>query len=265
MSRLLCTLHLVRHGETTANREGIIQGHLDYDLTPIGVNQAEITAKRLRGHTYWQTHSSDLRRAYRTAEIILEEHPGSSLVKTPLLREFGLGAQEGLPRGTTWSKARGMKAQEAGVSFDDYDECLRESPADVQKRAQLFLDALVADAVRAAAGGTAAGGNGNGESAIAAAAAAAAASNAKGAPAQQDDNARLALVVAHGGLLNVMMLAVMGLEENAPIMSNCAVAVVDVFERAGRVRYVPRTLNDVSHFREFELSASSHRVENFGH
>lgn len=85
-----------------STREGIIQGHLDYDLTPIGVNQAEVTANRLRGHTYWQTHSSDLRRAYRTAEIILEEHPGSTLVKTPLLREFGLGAQEGLPRGTTW-------------------------------------------------------------------------------------------------------------------------------------------------------------------
>lgn len=84
------------------DREGIIQGHQNYDLTPIGVNQAEATATRLRGHTYWQTYSSDLTRAYRTAEIILEAHPGSTLVKTPLLREFGLGAQEGLPRGTTW-------------------------------------------------------------------------------------------------------------------------------------------------------------------
>lgn len=139
------------------------------------------------------------------------------------------------------------------MSFDDYDECLRESPADVQKRAQQFLDALVADAVRAAAG-TASGG----KSASAAA--------DKGAAAQQDENARLALVVAHGGLLNVMMLTVMGLEENAPIMSNCAVAVVDVFAQAGRVRYVPRTLNDVSHFRESELlPASVHGVENFGH
>lgn len=68
------------------------------------MNQAVATAIRLRGNTYWQTHSSDLTRAYRTAEIILEEHPGGkdSLNKTPLLREFGLGAQEGLPRGTTW-------------------------------------------------------------------------------------------------------------------------------------------------------------------
>lgn len=140
------------------------------------------------------------------------------------------------------------------MSFEDYDECLRESPADVQKRAQLFLDALVGDAARAAAG-TSAGGNGNnGESAAA----------AKGAAAQQDENARLALVVAHGGLLNVMMLTVMGLEENAPIMSNCAVAVVDVFEQAGRARYVPRTLNDVSHFGESERPASCHGVENFG-
>lgn len=89
-------------------REGIIQGHQDYDLTPVGVSQAVATAIRLRENKYWQTHSSDLMRAYRTAEIILKEHHlgKEALSKTPLLREFGLGAQEGLPRGTTWCGER---------------------------------------------------------------------------------------------------------------------------------------------------------------
>ncbi|CAM9614498.1 unnamed protein product, partial [Ectocarpus fasciculatus] len=252
MPRLLCTLHFVRHGETTANREGIIQGHQDYDLTPIGINQAVATAIRLRGNTYWQAYSSDLTRASHTAEVILEEHPGTNLRKTPLLREFALGAQEGLPRGTTWPRARRMKAEAAGVSPVAYKESLRESPADVHKRAQEFLTGLVSDAVRAADHGTVNKGRGdegtpnNGPHDSAADAAAAAAAR------HGDESARLALVVSHGGILNVMMLTVMGLEEKAcPLMRNCAVAVVDVFDDGrgkGRVRYVPRTLNDVSHF-----------------
>lgn len=33
-------LTLVRHGETTANRDGITQGQLDTDLTELGRSQA---------------------------------------------------------------------------------------------------------------------------------------------------------------------------------------------------------------------------------
>lgn len=84
-------------------REGILQGQQDYDLTPIGVKQAEATRTRLRGNEYWEAHSSDLVRASRTAEIILEGHDHRPVVtKSPLLREFGLGVLEDLPRGTTW-------------------------------------------------------------------------------------------------------------------------------------------------------------------
>lgn len=90
------------HYATTDLREGIIQGQQDYDLTPIGVNQAVATAVRLRKNTYWQTHSSDLKRASRTAQIILEEHADAIIKKNPLLREFALGVQEDLPRGTSW-------------------------------------------------------------------------------------------------------------------------------------------------------------------
>lgn len=135
------------------------------------------------------------------------------------------------------------------MSLEDYEECLRESPADVQKRAHQFLDAVVADAMRAEA-------------------AASAGTTTTGKNDDGGENARLALVVAHGGILNVMMLTEMDLEEEVGIMGNCAVAVVDVvFEGEGGagVRYVPRKLNDVSHFEESELPATRHGVENFGH
>lgn len=106
----------------TGHRENIIQGQQDYHLTPLGVNQAEATAARLRSNKYWQAHSSDLVRASRTAEIITQNHIGTTLLKTPLLREFGLGVYEDLPRGTSWwvwwssSRARGPPA----LQFDRY-------------------------------------------------------------------------------------------------------------------------------------------------
>lgn len=79
---------------------------------------------------------------------------------------------------------------------------------------------------------------------------------------------RLALVVSHGGLLNVMMSVVMGLEE-VGFMGNCSVAVVKVFEKdEGGFSFVPGALNDDSHMEAAGLSArgGSGRVvvENFG-
>lgn len=84
-----------------AGRNNIVQGHLNTDLTPIGVNQATATRMHFRECKYWQAHCSDLARAYRTAEIIMLDHPEVTLSKTPLLRECGVGAQEGLPQGTS--------------------------------------------------------------------------------------------------------------------------------------------------------------------
>lgn len=84
-----------------AVRDGVLQGHQDYELTTLGEDQAKVTAARLRGVSFWQVHSSDLVRASRTADIILEEHTGVVLRKTPLLREFSLGVLEDLPRGTS--------------------------------------------------------------------------------------------------------------------------------------------------------------------
>ncbi|CAM9303514.1 unnamed protein product, partial [Scytosiphon promiscuus] len=240
----LCTLHLVRHGET-AHRNNVVQGHLNYDLTPIGINQATATRARFRERKYWQAHCSDLARAYRTAEIIMLDHPEVALSKTPLLREFGLGAQEGLPRGTSRSEAHRIRAAEAGVPPEDYVESLRESEADVQKRAQQFLDTLIADAVGVEAEGD---GGDVGRSDHAGGSTNAAVSAAE----DGDSDARLVLIVSHGGILNIMMLIVMGLRE-AEVMGNCAVSVVDVYEEENGVRYVARTLNDVSHFEKSEL------------
>lgn len=91
------TLYLIRHGETTYNAEGRIQGHLDSPLSELGIRQAEAVARRLASEHFDAAYSSDLGRASVTAEIIARSH-GLQITKTPLLREANLGVIQGLTR-----------------------------------------------------------------------------------------------------------------------------------------------------------------------
>ena len=59
------TVYLVRHGETQANREGIMQGQLDTELNAEGLDQARRTAAALDRVRFAAAHSSDLARAVK--------------------------------------------------------------------------------------------------------------------------------------------------------------------------------------------------------
>ena len=88
-------LFLVRHGQSTWNREHRIQGQLDPPLSDEGRRQAELLGRRLAGRRLAGFYASDLKRAFETAEVIgaavgLEPEP------TPALREIFLGDWEGL-------------------------------------------------------------------------------------------------------------------------------------------------------------------------
>jgi 2,3-bisphosphoglycerate-dependent phosphoglycerate mutase len=63
-------LWLIRHGETLWNREQRAQGQLDVPLSPLGLEQAEKLAVRLQPIKFDALISSDLSRAYQTAEIV---------------------------------------------------------------------------------------------------------------------------------------------------------------------------------------------------
>ncbi|NHJ40617.1 MAG: histidine phosphatase family protein [Asgard group archaeon] len=84
---------LARHGESEANRLGIIQGHSDYPLSDLGFKQAKelaewlsINQKNLDG-----IYSSDLTRAVDTAIIIAKELGNKDIIFDHRLREFNLG------------------------------------------------------------------------------------------------------------------------------------------------------------------------------
>ncbi|MBS3176638.1 histidine phosphatase family protein [Candidatus Woesearchaeota archaeon] len=88
-------LFIVQHAETTANAQGLSQGHLDYPLTPKGVEQARKIALRLKDEKIDVAYSSDSERALCTCKEVLCYHPKTELIITKLLREQCKGVFEG--------------------------------------------------------------------------------------------------------------------------------------------------------------------------
>ena len=91
----MTTLILARHGETDWNRDGIWQGHGDPPLNDLGRRQAAQLAERLADVEIAALYSSDLRRAYETAEIV-GAAKGLDITADPDLREMDVGSWSGL-------------------------------------------------------------------------------------------------------------------------------------------------------------------------
>jgi broad specificity phosphatase PhoE len=88
-------LILVRHGQSEGNASGIVQGHLDFDLTDLGRQQALATAERLRHEKVDRIIASPLKRAFNTAVMIAAPH-GVEIEPEPALVEYNLGEVSGL-------------------------------------------------------------------------------------------------------------------------------------------------------------------------
>lgn len=90
---------LVRHGETTWNGAGRIQGFLDSPLTARGLAQARAVAARLAAEGIGALYSSDLGRARQTAREVAAA-TGLPVECDERLRERSFGALEG----KTWDE-----------------------------------------------------------------------------------------------------------------------------------------------------------------
>ncbi|HXG53045.1 MAG TPA: histidine phosphatase family protein [candidate division Zixibacteria bacterium] len=86
---------MVRHGQTRWNTLGIRQGHLDSELTELGIAQAKALAERLSRERFTALYSSDLGRAVETARTIAS-YTGHDIVTDARLRERNLGIFQGL-------------------------------------------------------------------------------------------------------------------------------------------------------------------------
>ena len=90
-------LLLIRHGETSANVEGRLQGHLDVSLSERGRRQSEQLAERLSHLSPEALYTSPLKRARATADVIAGRN-GLTPEDRPALMERNVGELAGLNR-----------------------------------------------------------------------------------------------------------------------------------------------------------------------
>jgi broad specificity phosphatase PhoE len=89
---------LARHGETSWNALGRLQGHTDIELNATGREQARSLAAEIAGTGVRTVWTSDLARARQTGEIIATALGLAAPRTEPELRERAFGVFEGLTR-----------------------------------------------------------------------------------------------------------------------------------------------------------------------
>lgn len=85
---------MIRHGETDWNANKRIQGQTDVELNDRGYEQAQKITDTASQHRFSAIYSSDLSRAYATAQALAVKL-GLEVVATPQLRERHLGIFQG--------------------------------------------------------------------------------------------------------------------------------------------------------------------------
>ena len=130
---------IVRHGQTTWNASGTIQGQADAPLDELGIAQARVTAAEIARGVRWghvdSVDSSDLRRAADTASVIAASSSSASSSSSAVrahaaLRERHAGSLQGIRRADApardpkaWKALRGgddaTRVPGGGESYDD--------------------------------------------------------------------------------------------------------------------------------------------------
>ena len=100
-------IYLVRHGETEGNVNGIYQGQNDTPLTDLGIKQSKELGGKLRLIDFQAVYSSDLLRAKRTAELVLEPKP-VDITLDRRLRERDFGIFTGKLHSDVYAENKGM-------------------------------------------------------------------------------------------------------------------------------------------------------------
>jgi broad specificity phosphatase PhoE len=140
------TIWLIRHAQSTANRDRIIQGHLDTELTEVGLEQAHYTGlyfkEKQNQFAVEHLYSSDLLRTRQTASFIAE-HLGLKIKLKPELREANFGKWEGYHSPTL--SVDDPENYERWMSDKKWRPDWCESFADLQLRGYRAISQIVAE------------------------------------------------------------------------------------------------------------------------
>ena len=136
----------VRHGETDANRAGILQGgSINLPLNETGKMQAEAVAEYLKEIDFDVAFSSDLLRAAETARIIIDKNQnGIPLFMTPQLQEWKCGEMDGMSFTEIYER---FPQEGKSFAFEQIDTVMPggECGRDFQERVESFLKNLCQD------------------------------------------------------------------------------------------------------------------------
>jgi broad specificity phosphatase PhoE len=133
-------IYCVRHGESSYNAEGRIQGHLNVGLSDLGRRQSEAVATALARYPIEAIYSSPLARAIETAEPIARRL-GLDIQIDPQLIEINAGIFQGKRRDEL---AELCPAEYARWRSGDVDFTIPggESRRDLMRRGQAALKAI---------------------------------------------------------------------------------------------------------------------------
>lgn len=116
MSKLK-NIYLIRHGETDWNRDKRFQGQTDIPLNQTGREQASSLVSLMNQLKIEAAFSSDLSRAYETAQIALSDSR-LTIIKDYRLRETNIGCAEGL----TYEEIVEQFGEDALTKWRSYEE-----------------------------------------------------------------------------------------------------------------------------------------------
>ncbi|MBM3925259.1 MAG: histidine phosphatase family protein [SAR202 cluster bacterium] len=138
--------YLTRHGETSWNAEGRLQGHQDVTINDRGRRQAERLGDRFSNIKFDAAYTSDLIRCVETATLALKG-TNAAVIKSPLLREQGFGYWEGLSYEQIEVREPKLYA-EMMKSYESFTPPGGESFGYVGKRVRVFAEEAKARRIR---------------------------------------------------------------------------------------------------------------------
>lgn len=137
-------IYLFRHGQTYYNKNHMFTGFKDSKLTPLGVRQAKVVAKKLKGKKFEVAFYTRLSRSKGTLNEVLKYHPECKrLIKDDRMIERSYGRLAGTHHSAVikrygeekfnvWHRSFGVRPP-GGESFSDVERRVRPFIKDLVK------------------------------------------------------------------------------------------------------------------------------------
>ena len=135
------TFYLTRHGQTVFNVRGIAQGWCDSPLTEDGVAMAKQLNKSMADIPFDKAYSSDLTRAFETAEYIVGDRD-IPIIWDKNLRETNLGTLEGSDGSDDTS---GKSSTDRIMGDEGWHDVGGENMAETGDRVAVAIERIIAE------------------------------------------------------------------------------------------------------------------------